>query len=172
MTVAPHAATSETVALAREMIGAGPASFVNAILRRVGQKDLEQWIDEVAPDREQDPVGHLAIVHSHPAWVVRALSDALAGHGRDRGEIDELLAAQNAAPAVSLVMRPGLPDLDEMIDHGASAGRLSLFAASWPSGDPGGIEPVREGRAAVQDEGSQLAALALGLGADDLVRAE
>jgi len=59
-----------------------------------------------------------------------------------------------------------------MIDHGASAGRLSLFAASWPSGDPGGIEPVREGRAAVQDEGSQLAALALGLGADDLVRAE
>lgn len=103
--------------------------------------------------------------------MVRALSDALAGHGRSRDEIDELLAAQNAAPAVSLVMRPGLTDLDELIDHGASQGRLSVFAASWPSGDPGGMDPVKEGRVAVQDEGSQLAALALALGADDLVLA-
>ncbi|MFC7463703.1 RsmB/NOP family class I SAM-dependent RNA methyltransferase [Brachybacterium sp. GCM10030252] len=172
MTVAPHAATSETVALARSEVGAGAASFVNAILRRVGEKPLEEWIAEVAPARERDLTGHLAMVHSHPRWVVRALTDALAGNGRDRSEIDELLAAQNAAPAVSLVMRPGLIDLDELIDHGASAGELSIFAASWPSGDPGGIDPVKQGRVAVQDEGSQLAALALALGADDLVRAD
>lgn len=172
MTVAPHAATSETVALARAEVGAGPASFVNAVLRRVGEKDLETWIAEVAPDRATDPTGHLAVVHSHPRWVVRALSDALAGHGRSRDEIDELLAAQNAAPAVSLVMRPGLTDLDELIDHGASEGRLSVFAASWPSGDPGGMDLVKQGRVAVQDEGSQLAALSLALGADDLVLAD
>ena len=172
MTVAPHAATSETVALARAEVGAGAASFVNAVLRKVGQQDLEQWIAQVAPDREKDLVGHLAVVHSHPRWVVRALSDALAGNGRSREEIDALLAAQNEAPAVSLVMRPGLTDLDELIDHGASQGRLSIFAASWPSGDPGGMDPVKEGRVAVQDEGSQLAALALALGADDLVQAD
>ena len=172
MTVAPHAATSETVALARSEVGAGAASFVNAVLRKVGQQDLEQWIAQVAPDREKDLVGHLAVVHSHPRWVVRALSDALAGNGRSREEIDALLAAQNEAPAVSLVMRPGLTDLDELIDHGASQGRLSIFAASWPSGDPGGMDPVKEGRVAVQDEGSQLAALALALGADDLVQAD
>ena len=172
MSVAPHAATSETVALARAEVGAGGASFVNAVLRRVGEKDLPQWIAEVAPDRDQDPTGHLAVVHSHPRWVVRALTDALAGHGRSREEIDELLAAQNAAPAVSLVMRPGLTDLDELIDHGASQGHLSIFGASWPAGDPGGMDPVKEGRVAVQDEGSQLAALALALGADDLVQAD
>ena len=172
MTVGAHAATSETVALARSEVGAGAASFVNAVLRRVGERTLEEWIDEVAPERAKDPTGHLAVVHSHPRWVVRALTDALAGHGRSRDEIDELLAAQNAAPAVSLVMRPGLTDLDELIDHGASAGRLSVFAASWPSGDPGGMDAVKEGRVAVQDEGSQLAALALALGADDLVRAD
>ncbi|HEX7349684.1 RsmB/NOP family class I SAM-dependent RNA methyltransferase [Brachybacterium sp.] len=172
MTVAPHAATSETVALARSVVGAGAASFANAVLRRVGEKDLEQWLTEVAPDRATDPTGHLAVVHSHPRWVVRALSDALAGHGRSRDEIDELLAAQNQAPAVSLVMRPGLTDLDELIENGASQGRLSVFAASWPSGDPGGMDPVKQGRVAVQDEGSQLAALALALGADDLVLAE
>src|SRR5699024_5287239 len=104
--------------------------------------------------------------------VVRALGDALAGHGRSRDELPELLEAQNAAPAVSLVMRPGLTDLDELIDHGASRGRLSVFAASWPSGDPGGMDLVLQGRVGVQDEGSQLAALALALGADDLVLAE
>ncbi|WP_394216341.1 RsmB/NOP family class I SAM-dependent RNA methyltransferase [Brachybacterium vulturis] len=172
MSVARHAATSETVALARWVVGAGAAGFANAVLRRVGEKDREQWIAEVAPDRAQDPTGHLAVVHSHPRWVVRALSDALAGHGRSREEIDELLAAQNQAPAVSLVMRPGLTDLEELIDHGASQARLSVFAASWPAGDPGGMDPVAQGRVAVQDEGSQLAALALALGADGLVLAE
>ena len=172
MSVAPHAATSETVALARAEVGAGGASFANAVLRRVGEKDLATWIDEVAPDREKDLTGHLAVVHSHPRWVVRALSDALAGNGRSREEIDQLLEAQNQAPAVSLVMRPGLTDLDELIDHGASQGRLSVFAAAWPSGDPGGMDLVKQGRVAVQDEGSQLAALALALGADDLVLAD
>ncbi|MFC0674286.1 RsmB/NOP family class I SAM-dependent RNA methyltransferase [Brachybacterium hainanense] len=172
MSVAPHAATSETVALARQVAGAGAGSFVNAVLRRIGEDDREGWIAKVAPDRSEDEIGHLSIAHSHPAWIVRALSDALAAHGRDRSEIDALLEAQNAAPSVSLVMRPGLTDLDELIDNGASAGHLSIFAASWPSGDPGGTDPVREGRAAVQDEGSQLMALALALGADDLVRAE
>ena len=172
MGVAPHAATSETVALARAEVGAGAASFVNAVLRRVGEKDLEAWLAEVAPDREADLTGHLAVVHSHPRWVVRALGDALAGHGRSRDELEDLLRAQNDAPAVSLVMRPGLTDLDEVIDHGGSQGRLSLFAASWPSGDPGGMDLVKQGRVAVQDEGSQLAALALALGADDLVLAD
>ncbi|MDO5661370.1 MAG: transcription antitermination factor NusB, partial [Brachybacterium sp.] len=172
MQVAPHAATSETVALARQVVGAGAASFVNAVLRRTGERSRTDWIAEVAPDREEDLIGHLAIAHSHPAWIVRALRDALRAHGRDTTELEELLAAQNAAPTVSLVMRPGLTDIDEMIDSGASPGRLSAYAATLPSGDPGGIDPVREGRAAVQDEGSQLMALALGLGADTLVQAE
>ncbi len=172
LAVAPHAASSETVALARQVAGAGASGFVNAVLRRLGEKDTEAWLAEVAPCREDDLVGHLAIRHSHPAWIVRALGDALAADGRDRSELEALLEAQNAAPAVSLVMRPGLTDLDELIDHGATIGKLSVFAASWPSGDPGGTEVVSQGRAAVQDEGSQLAALALALGADDLVLAD
>lgn len=172
MAVAPHAASSETVALARQVIGAGASGFVNAVLRRVGEHSSEEWIQKIAPAREDDEPAHLAVAHSHPLWVVRALSDALVAHGRDRSELESLLEAQNEAPRVSLVMRPGLTDLDELIDSGASAGRWSMFAASWPSGDPGGLDVVREGRAAVQDEGSQLMALALGVGADDLVLAD
>src|SRR5699024_524608 len=63
LSVAPHAATSETVALARSRVGAGAASFANAVLRRVGEKDLEGWLEEVAPDSAADPSGHLAVVH-------------------------------------------------------------------------------------------------------------
>lgn len=168
MGVAPHAATSETVALAREELGAGAASFVNAVLRRIGEQDRDAWIAQVVPPREDDEVAHLAVLHSHPVWIVRALQQALVAHGRGRAEIDALLAAQNEPPSVSLVMRPGLTDLEEMQQAGAGPGRWSAFACSWPGGDPGRIAPVAEGRAAVQDEGSQLMALALALGADDV----
>lgn len=169
MSVAPHAATSETVGLARQVTGAGSASFVNAVLRRIGERTRDQWQQQVVPDRSSDPVGHLSRAYSHPEWMVRALQQALIGHGRDASEIDALLAAHNEAPAVSLVMRPGLTDPDEMREGGAGPAQWSVCGASWLGGDPGRMAVVREGRAAVQDEGSQLAALALAIGADDAV---
>jgi 16S rRNA (cytosine967-C5)-methyltransferase len=172
MAVAPHAATSETVALARSGVGAGAAGFVNAVLRRVGEHTTEEWLERVAPESMEDQNLRLSIVYSTPEWMVRSFGDALVAHGRSRDELPALLEAQNRPPAVSLVMRPGLTDTEEMIEVGAGAGHLSAFAATWSGGDPGGLEPVKEGRAAVQDEGSQLTALALALGADDLVLSE
>jgi 16S rRNA (cytosine967-C5)-methyltransferase len=49
----------------------------------------------------------------------------------------------------------------ELAEAGAEPGRWSPYAAVLPAGDPGGIPAVRDGRAGVQDEGSQLVALAL-----------
>ena len=49
MRVPPHAATAETVALARQVNGAGAAGFVNAVLRRVAERDLAEWLDVLAP---------------------------------------------------------------------------------------------------------------------------
>ena len=172
MAVAPHAAASESVALARDVTGAGAAGFVNAVLRRVSERSPEEWLEQAAPAREENENAHLAIVYSHPEWMVRALKDALTVHGRDRSEIDDLLAAHNRAPLVSLVMRPGLTDEDELADAGAEPGRWSIVGMTWPGGDPGRIQAVAEGRAAVQDEGSQLVAMALAIGADDLVTAD
>lgn len=169
MGVAPHAAASETVGLAREVTGAGSASLVNAVLRRVGERSREEWLEIVVPPREENEDRFLAITHSHPEWIVRALREALKAHGRDPREIDALLAAHNDAPSVSLVMRPGLADETELSEAGATPGRWSMFSMAWPGGDPGTIPAVDEGRAAVQDEGSQLVALALTLGADALV---
>lgn len=153
-----HAAVSATVELARGVLGDGRAKFVNAVLRKVAAHDLAGWLAEVAPPYDEDAEGHLSVVHSHPRWVVSALWDALGG-GRDG--IEAMLAADNDPPSVTLVARPGRADLAELFDAGAVPGRWSPVAAVLPEGDPGAIAAVREGRAGVQDEGSQLVAQAL-----------
>ncbi len=158
MRVPSHAAVGATVELARAVAGEGRSSFVNAVLRRVGRQDLAGWLAEVAPPYDADPVGHLAVVHSHPRWVVSALRDALGG---DVEETAAMLAADNAAPQVTLVARPGRAEVAELLAAGAGPGRWSPYAAVLPGGDPGAIPAVREGRAGVQDEGSQLVAVAL-----------
>ncbi len=158
MRVPGHAAVSATVELARAVLGEGRSSFVNAVLRKVARQDRETWLTQVAPSRADDPLGHLAVVHSHPRWIVSALRDALAG---DLVETEALLAADNVPAAVMLVARPGRASLDELVDAGARPGRWSRYAAELTGGDPGDIAAVRDGRAGVQDEGSQLVALAL-----------
>jgi 16S rRNA (cytosine967-C5)-methyltransferase len=161
MRVPSHAAVSETVGLARSVVGAGAGGLTNAVLRRVDALDRDAWVQQVAPDAATDPVGHLAVAHSHPAWVVRALKEALVAAGRDAAELPDLLDADNARPAVTLAALPGLAEVDELVAAGARPGRWSPLAATLPAGDPGALAAVREGRARVQDEGSQLAALAL-----------
>src|SRR5581483_6169564 len=49
----------------------------------------------------------------------------------------------------------------ELLAAGAEAASYGRYAAYLPEGDPGMIDAVREGRAAVQDEASQLVAQAL-----------
>jgi 16S rRNA (cytosine967-C5)-methyltransferase len=170
----PHAAVAATVDLAREQVHEGAARMVNAVLRKVGRHDLDGWIGQVAPDAREDPEGYLAVYRSHPKWVVGALWDALAAHrGAEPAfaEIDDLLAADNERPGVTLVARPGLMERSELVELGAAPGRYAPTAAYLSEGDPAQFEAVRRGRAGVQDEGSQLVALALAAvpadGADD-----
>lgn len=155
-----HAAVSASVELARVVLGDGRAKFVNAVLRKVAQDDLDGWIAKVAPPYEDDPEDHLAVVHSHPRWVVSALWDSLGG---GRAGIERLLEADNERPEVTLVARPGRSTAEELLrEESAVAGRWSPYAVRLSEGgEPGAVDAVREGRAGVQDEGSQLVALAL-----------
>lgn len=157
MRVPDHAAISTSVDLVRATVGQGPAGLVNAVLRKVAGRDLAAWVAEVAPDRAADLHGHLAIAHSHPRWVVEALAEALGGDD----ELEALLAADNAAPRVTLVARPGLVEVSELEAAGATRTSLSPYAAVLAGGDPATVPAVAEGRAGVQDEGSQLVALAM-----------
>ena len=167
--IPPHAAVSATVELARVVLGEGRATFVNAVLRRIAARELDAWLEEVAPPYDDGPEDHLAVVHSHPRWVVSALWDSL-GRWQPRGSgrpgIEALLAADNARPEVTLVARPGRATAAEVrasLPEGTTQpGRWSPYAVRLSEGgDPAAVEAVRDNRVGVQDEGSQLVAAAL-----------
>lgn len=160
MRVPPHAALNQTVALTRAVVGAGPASLVNAVLRRVSEKDLPAWIAELTAG-QPDAVEHDAIAYAHPAWIVRALRQSLVAHGRGTEEIHDLLEADNAAPVVNLVALPGLGSLEDALSAGAEPGDLVEGSALSGGGDLGRWAAVREGTVRVQDVGSQLVARAV-----------
>ncbi len=157
MRVPDHAAISTSVDLVRARVGVGPTGLTNAVLRKVAADGLATWITRVAPDPDQDPVGFLSVAHSHPRWVVEVLGEAL----DEDSELPDLLDADNAAPRVMLAARPGLSSVDELVEAGGVRGVLSPYAVELPGGDPSAIPAVAQGRAGVQDEGSQLVATTL-----------
>lgn len=158
MRVPSHAAVATSVDLARRVAGVGPSKFVNAVLRKVAARDLAGWLAEIAPDAHLDPVGHLASVHAHPRWVVEAFRDALGG---SLEETAAALAADNEPPRVTLAAWPGRSSVEDLCAEGARRGSWSPYAAILAEGDPHRVRAVAQGRAGVQDEGSQLVALAL-----------
>ena len=169
--VPPHAAVDTTVELVRVEAGSRAAGFVNAVLRRVGERDEEAWVLRLAPDAVEDPLGHSAFAHAHPRWIAQAFADAL---GPDAAaELDEALAADDARPTVHLLARPGEITAEELaLVTGGTQAPYSPYGVHLEpgGGDIADLDAVAEGLATVQDEGSQLVALALAnaplLGAD------
>lgn len=151
--VATHAAVNESVALARRVAPAA-AGFANAVLRTVSRREVDDWRTLVA-EEAGSPDEALAAVHSHPVWVVRALRTALEREGRG-DELVMLLEADNAAPRVNLVSLPGL---DAEPGELGEPDRYSPVGLTAP--EPLRLVAEHHGRVRVQDEGSQLAALAL-----------
>ncbi len=148
MRIPDHAAVTSTVELVRARIGHKPVGFTNAVMRKIAGHDLETWMRTLEASR--------AVRHSHPEWIVEALGRAL-----DRpAELDALLAADNERPRVTLVARPGLSTVEELGVGGGEAS-VSPLGVTLDGGDPGAVPAVRDGRAGVQDAGSQLVALAL-----------
>ncbi|MDQ4037325.1 MAG: hypothetical protein M3313_02995 [Actinomycetota bacterium] len=159
-----YAAVAATVNLAGSLVGEGPARLVNAVLRKVGTRGLDEWIDELSPaageaeaDRDAD-ITRLALRHAHPEWIVRAVAEAL---GPDATELEAALAANNERPIVHLVAR-GI-DRDQLASEvGGEPGPWSPYAVRIPGGgSPHSFSHIRDRSAGVQDEGSQLMALAL-----------
>ncbi|HWL36530.1 MAG TPA: transcription antitermination factor NusB [Frankiaceae bacterium] len=152
--VAPHAAVSTTVDLAKHVAGPGAAKFVNAVMRRVAERDGDLGLPA-------DPLDALAIETAHPRWIVDAFVDVLGDEAADALRADDL------RPEVHLVARPGRIARDGLVASCAAAGLeaeagpLSPYAVRLRGGDPGDVPAVRDGSAGVQDEGSQYAALVL-----------
>ncbi|AKP58611.1 RsmB/NOP family class I SAM-dependent RNA methyltransferase [Mycobacteroides abscessus] len=166
--VEPHAALSTTVDAVAVEFDQGRAGFVNAVLRTISRRDEADWVEELAPP-ESDRIGRLAFATAHPRWIAQSFSDALGPAG---SELAQVLASDDERPLVHLAARPGRIDAEALAEAvGGTVGRYSPFAVYLPGGDPGRLEPVRDGLAQVQDEGSQLIARATALaplqGADE-----
>lgn len=151
--VADHAAVNETVNLVAAVQGRGASGFANAVLRRISRDSPEAWQSAIEDQARSDDE-RLALRAAHPVWVIRALRRALAAEGR-AGELEALLDADNRSPEVTLVALPGLAE------PGEPRRPFAQTAFGSPGGDPHRIVEQSAGTIRVQDEGSQLVALAL-----------
>ncbi|MBG6054245.1 16S rRNA (cytosine967-C5)-methyltransferase [Salinibacterium sp. CAN_S4] len=156
MRVAQHAAVDESVELAKTVGSNSAVGFVNGVLRTITRTDADTWRERVVAEAGSGEEA-LAFEYSHPLWVTRAFRQVLVAEGRE-AELESALAADNVAPRVSIAALPQESTVEELDAYPAA---FSPVGAILDHGDPLNLPAVREGRARVQDEGSQLAALTL-----------
>ncbi|MDO5077496.1 RsmB/NOP family class I SAM-dependent RNA methyltransferase [Corynebacterium sp.] len=148
--VEPHAAVDTTVRLTTEKL----KGFANAVMRTLTRSSRESWFEQATPPGE---IPALAFRHSHPEWIAESFARTIGIE-----ELGEALEADSERPKVHLAARPGEMSAEELaLITGGQEGKYSPYAVYLDGGDPGELEPVREGLAAVQDEGSQLIARAV-----------
>jgi len=155
MRVPDHAAINETVAASRELGKPWARGLVNAVLRA-----YQARADGL--DAALSPAQRAA----HPAWLLRALERAWPE------QLPDILAANNAAPPMTLRVNVARTDREAWLASARAAGiaaRPCAFAADGvvlaEALDVTQLPGFGEGLVSVQDEGAQLAAGLLG-GAD------
>ena len=159
--VPAHAAVATTVDLARATGNARAAGFLNAVMRRIARDDWDSWVDRLSAGGT--PLARLARQTAHPEWIAEAFRDALEEPPEgDLVETGAALRADDSRPTTHLVAWPGGLDREDLVrQSGGTPGPWSPYAVRLSGGEPGRLIAVRAGQAAVQDEGSQLCALAL-----------
>ncbi|HHY36740.1 MAG TPA: 16S rRNA (cytosine(967)-C(5))-methyltransferase RsmB [Firmicutes bacterium] len=153
--IPPHAAIYETVQLMKNYGHRGNVAFVNGVLRSI----LREGKKVQFPRVEEEPAAHLAVVYSHPQWLVERW---LSRWGF--AETKALLAANNQPAPLGLrvnTLKTTPAELQRMLEREgvqATPGRylpealLAEHAASLEQ-----LASFRAGFFQVQDEASQLA---------------
>ncbi|HXZ11518.1 MAG TPA: 16S rRNA (cytosine(967)-C(5))-methyltransferase RsmB [Candidatus Sulfotelmatobacter sp.] len=162
-----RAAVNESVELVKLARKSSAASLVNAVLRRLSADARKPAEEIVSP--EPAPADRLAIIHSHPTWMVKRW---LARLGEERTVA--LLHANNRAPRLSCVLHA--PERrDEILRSLEKAGlRIepgTVLAQAFAvcGGSPAMTEAFRKGWISIQDEASQAVPLLLDVQAGDRV---
>lgn len=160
--IPPHAAVNEAVKMARSGHPAHVAGFVNGLLREaLRRQEAESW--EFPPVAEQ-PAARLAVVLSHPRWLVERLLKNLGFE-----ETQALLEANNTVAPLVLRVNSLKATADAVMSElqglGVKAGPSPyLSSAVRISGlrqDVSRLLLFEEGRVQVQDEASQIISLLL-----------
>jgi 16S rRNA (cytosine967-C5)-methyltransferase len=152
----PHsAAVNESVEFIKRLRGQKVADLVNAVLRNILRN-----LDNIRyPDVREDRIQHLAVVESHPLWLVRRW---VARFGYD--EARRLLTADNQRPDLTLRVNRLKIDfnyfLSQLEQHQVQFSRseyLDFFVRVKHMAGIGGSEMFRQGFFVVQDESAGLA---------------
>lgn len=156
------AACNEGAEMARKHGHPGSVKFVNGVLRGIARQISEIKFPELAAD----PVGHISIKYSHPAWMVERWIKEFGP------EETILICTSNNVPASNTVRVNTLKiTRDGLIERLKGEGLSVKETASAPEGikiegflSIGSMAAFREGLFQVQDESSMLAGRALAPG--------
>jgi 16S rRNA (cytosine967-C5)-methyltransferase len=154
MRIPAHAAIHETVELVK-IFERSAAGMANAVLRNADRAGFEKLLNETTAGKRTEEV--LAITHSHPSWVISALKSALELDGK-QDQLAALLEANNDTPVINLAALPNTAAMEFLLSQGLPKGEAAP-TAFLASGNPESYLATAGVR--VQDQGSQLVALAL-----------
>lgn len=107
--IPPPAAINESVEIVKRFKGDRSAGIVNGVLRNI----LRNITNLRYPSKEEDIVSHLAVLYSHPKWMVKRY---LARYGEAGTE--ELMSANNHRPMLTLrvnAFRSSLEDVTKAL---------------------------------------------------------
>ena len=165
--VPARAAIYESVELVKKARKTSAASFVNAVLRRVAgtgkastrSADVRESYPIAAIEKCSD-AAELARSSAHPEWLVQRWVE------RCGLEIARRICLYDQSPPATSLRVSSESCVEELEREGVKLGPGFLLAGAQTvlSGDVTRASAFREGRVAIQDEGSQLVALLVGHG--------
>jgi 16S rRNA (cytosine967-C5)-methyltransferase len=156
-----RAAIFESVELVKAARKASAASFVNAVLRKLGGAVnagvMEDFRTKIRQSPDSTMLAHNA---AHPEWLVERWAER---YGLDAA--CQICAHNQHAPATAIHIHDD-KSLERLTETGVelSPGRLLAKARIVFSGDVTRTRAYEQGDISIQDEGSQLVALLLGRG--------
>jgi 16S rRNA (cytosine967-C5)-methyltransferase len=159
--VPAHAAVHESVELAKRCGKVSAASLVNAVLRRAS-RNPRRAVDEFLGSN-RSPVERLAIIHSHPTWMVERWIERF---GEER--TIALLESNNRPANMACRLNGAVTDAEiqsELRGQNLETQPGKLLARAWivRGGSLSQTDALRQGRISIQDETSQLIPLLLGV---------
>ncbi len=162
-----RAAVNESVELVKRARKTSAAALVNAVLHKAAGEASTPAEKLLRPNPQ--PAERLAILHSHPTWMVERW---LSRFGE--AQATALLAANNERPRLACVMHEPSRQ-QEILDEFEAAGMrvepgvLLKNAFSVSGGSPAKTRAFRNGLISIQDEASQAVPLLLGVQPGDRV---
>jgi 16S rRNA (cytosine967-C5)-methyltransferase len=149
-----HAAVNETVELVKQAKKVSAAGLVNAVMRKVGRAGSQ------LPTSVSRDSSYLSVSYAHPRWLVERW---VTFFSHDRAQ--RICEYDQRIPPT--VLRLSSPDQEALLAAEGiqvSPGALMAAARIVTSGDASATPMFRDGKVAIQDEGSQLVAALVGNG--------